>query len=65
LAKNHGFVDGNKRTAFMAMMLFLRRNRVRFASDQAHATKMMPSLAASEVSEESLTRWIGDNWPKA
>jgi death-on-curing protein len=65
LAKNHPFVDGNKRIAFMTMMIFLRRNGIRFAPDQVHATKMILALAASEMSEASLARWIGDNWPKA
>jgi death on curing protein len=65
LAKNHAFVDGNKRIAFMSMMVFLRRNGVRFAPDPAHATKIIMALAAGEVSEESLIRWIRDNWPKA
>jgi death-on-curing protein len=64
LAKNHAFVDGNKRMAFMCMMTFLRKNGVRFAPDQAHATKIIMSLAAGEVSEESLARWIRDSWPK-
>jgi death on curing protein len=64
LAKNHAFVDGNKRIAFMSMMIFLRKNDVRFAPDQAQATRMILSLAAGEVSEESLARWIRDNWPK-
>jgi death-on-curing protein len=63
LAKNHAFVDGNKRIAFMAMMVFLRKNRVAFAPDPAQATKIILALAAGEVSEESLTRWIRDNWP--
>ena len=65
LAKNHAFVDGNKRIAFMSMMTFLRKNGVRFAPEPAHATAMIMSLAAGEVSEESLARWIRDNWPKA
>jgi death-on-curing protein len=65
LAKNHAFVDGNKRIAFMSMMTFLRKNGVRFAPKQALATKIIMSLAAGEVSEESLARWIRDNWPKA
>jgi death-on-curing protein len=65
LAKNHAFVDGNKRIAFMAMIIFLRKNGARFAPAQAHATKIIMALAAGEVSEESLTRWIRDNWPKA
>ena len=63
LAKNHAFVDGNKRIAFMAMMTFLRKNGVPFAPDQAQSTAIILSLAAGEVSEESLTRWIRDNWP--
>jgi death on curing protein len=65
LAKNHAFVDGNKRTAFLAMIVFLRKNEVRFAPDQAQAAAMTIALAAGEVSEESLARWIRDNWPKA
>lgn len=65
LAKNHAFVDGNKRIAFMSMIVFLRKNGIQFAPEQAHATKMFLALAAGEVSEGSLTRWIRDNWPKA
>jgi death-on-curing protein len=61
LAKNHAFVDGNKRIAFLVMAAFLRKNDVHFAPDQAQATAMMLSLAAGEVSEQSLTRWITDN----
>ena len=63
LAKNHAFVDGNKRIAFMAMMTFLRKNLVPFAPDPAQSTSIILSLAAGEVSEDSLTRWIRDNWP--
>jgi death-on-curing protein len=63
LARNHAFVDGNKRIAFHAMMVFLRGNDIAFAPDPAHATEIILSLAAGEVSEESLTRWNRDNWP--
>src|SRR6202012_1951329 len=63
IAKNHAFVDGNKRIAFMAMMTFLHKNGVAFSPDQAQATAIILALAAGEVSEESLTRWIRDNWP--
>jgi len=65
LAKNHAFVDGNKRIAFMTMMVFLRKNGVKFSPEQTHATAIIMALAAGEVSEESLARWIRDNWPKA
>ena len=63
LARNHAFVDGNKRAAFHAMMVFLRGNGIPFAPDPAHATAMILALAAGEVNEEGLTRWIRDNWP--
>ncbi|SFO44156.1 death on curing protein [Bradyrhizobium sp. Ghvi] len=61
LAKNHAFVDGNKRLSFMAMMVFLRKNGVAFSPDPAEATTIILSLAAGEVSEPNLVRWIRDN----
>jgi len=60
LARNHPFVDGNKRVAFVAMMAFLRINKVRFAPSPAEATLIILGLAAGEISEDSLTRWIRD-----
>ena len=63
LAKNHAFVDGNKRIAFMAMTTFLHKNGVSFAPDPAQSTVIILALAAGDVSEESLARWIRDNWP--
>lgn len=63
LAKNHPFVDGNKRVAFLSMVTFLRLNGIRFAPDQAQATAIMVRLAAGHVNEEGLTRWIRDNLP--
>jgi death-on-curing protein len=65
LAKNHPFIDGNKRAAFHAMMVFLRINGVAFAPPLAQATAVILALAAGEVAEEGLTRWIRDNWPPA
>ncbi len=63
LAKNHLFVDGNKRIAFIAMVTFLRKNGIAFRPDQAQSTAIILAVAAGEVSEESLARWIRDNWP--
>jgi death-on-curing protein len=65
LIKNHAFTDGNKRIAFISMVTFLRKNDVAFKPDQAQATQMMLALAAGEVSEQSLARWIRDNWPES
>ena len=66
LAQNHAFVDGNKRMAFMTMVVVLD-GKMAFdvPPEQAHATKIVLALAAGEVSEESLARWIKDNWPKS
>ncbi len=64
IARNHPFVDGNKRAAFAAIIVFLGLNGYDFDVLPEQATAMILSLAAGEVSEESLTRWIRDNWPK-
>lgn len=64
IAPNHPFVDGNKRAAFMIMMTFLRKNGVAFAPDPAEATVAIQGLAAGEIAEDGLARWIRDNWPR-
>jgi death-on-curing protein len=61
IAKNHPFVDGNKRVAFLSMAAFLRLNRVRFAPSQEAATAAMQALASGEIEETGLARWIIDN----
>lgn len=63
VARNHPFVDGNKRAAFMCMMVFLRKNGIEFAPPEAEAIEAMLALAAGEVDEDGLSRWIRDNWP--
>ena len=63
LARNHAFVDGNKRAAFVSLTLFLRLNGVNFRPDNAEAVVMFQGLAAGEIEEEGLTRWIRDRWP--
>ena len=64
LARNHPFVDGNKRTALLAIYTFLGLNRIDFVVPEAEAATMILSLAAGEVSEESLGRWIADTLKK-
>jgi death-on-curing protein len=63
IARNHPFVDGNKRAAFGALIVFLGLNDIDFLVPSESATAMILSLAAGEVNEEGLTRWIRDNWP--
>jgi death-on-curing protein len=62
IARNHPFVDGNKRTSLLALYTFLGVNGIDFVVPEAEAAAMILSLAAGEVSEESLARWIRDNW---
>jgi death-on-curing protein len=64
IARNHPFVDGNKRTSLLALYTFLGLNGFDFVVPEADAAAIIVGLAAGEVSEESLTRWIRDNWPE-
>ena len=63
IAGNHPFVDGNKRSSLLALYTFLGLNGIDFVVPEAEAAAIIIALAAGEVSEESLTRWIRDNWP--
>ncbi|CDW93612.1 MULTISPECIES: type II toxin-antitoxin system death-on-curing family toxin [unclassified Thiomonas] len=58
LAKNHAFVDGNKRAAFLAVGLFLALNGQRLATTQADATLTMLAVASGEMSEDAFAAWI-------
>lgn len=64
LARNHPFIDGNKRSSLLAIYTFLGINGIDFIVPEAEAAAMILALAAGDVSEESLARWIRDNWPK-
>ena len=65
IAKNHPFVDGNKRAAFASIVVFLGLNGIDFIAPPEQATAIILGLAAGEVSEDGLARWVGDNLPKA
>lgn len=61
LAKNHPFVDGNKRAAFLSVGLFLMLNGYRLTAGQAEATIAMLEVAAGELDEAAFASWIRDN----
>ncbi len=61
LVKNHAFVDGNKRVAFLAVGLFLRLNGYALNANQADATTTVLKLAASEMTEIDFAAWIRHN----
>jgi death-on-curing protein len=58
LAKNHAFVDGNKRAAFLAIGLFLAINGKRLHADQVDAIHTILNLAAGTLDEAALAAWI-------
>ncbi len=65
IAKNHAFVDGNKRAAFLAIITFLGLNGIDFDVPEPEAVVMIRDLAAGEIDEEGLARWIRGNLPDA
>ena len=58
IAKNHPFVDGNKRTALMAIYTFLAINEVELEAPEAEAVTAILGIADSSSPEEDLAQWI-------
>lgn len=58
LAKNHAFIDGNKRVAFAAMNMFLEVNGFELVASQESAALSMERLAAGEISEDEFRSWV-------
>jgi death-on-curing protein len=61
VARNHPFVDGNKRTALVVAIAFLERNGVAFAASQQEAYLTFYALAAAKLIEDELTVWFEKN----
>ena len=58
IAKAHAFVDGNKRTAFVTSVTFLRLNGWHFATDPVDGVAVMEGLASGHVSEDEFRSWL-------
>jgi death-on-curing protein len=58
LAKNHGFVDGNKRAAFMAAYVFLGLNGYDVTAEETEIVATMEGVAASRLTEATLAKWF-------
>jgi death-on-curing protein len=65
IVRNHPFVDGNKRTAFVVGVLFLEINGYRFAASEEDATQAVLGLADRTVDEASFIRWLRANVSRA
>jgi len=60
IARNHPFVDGNKRTAFVVMETFLELSGSALSADDADCVTTMLALAAGDLGEDALAAWIRD-----
>ncbi|CAK7255540.1 MULTISPECIES: type II toxin-antitoxin system death-on-curing family toxin [unclassified Shinella] len=60
LAKNHAFVDGNKRIAIVATAVFLMDNGFEIVTDDATLYTFVLAVAAGEIDEEGATRFLRD-----
>ena len=58
LAKNHGYLDGNKRVAFMAMYVFVGLNGYDIRQPEPEIVIVMTQVASGEMSETSLADWL-------
>jgi death-on-curing protein len=58
IAQNHPFVDGNKRTAFVALEVFLRLNGCQFTVGDAEAVVVMLAMAAGELPDNEFIAWV-------
>jgi len=58
LARNYGYRDGNKRTAFMAMYVFLRLNGRQIEAKEPAVVDLMKAVAQGDCDEDELTAWL-------
>jgi death on curing protein len=61
LAKNHPFIDGNKRTAFAVMATFLLVNGYLLDVPEMEVVQVMERLATDRETQESIAQWLGEN----
>jgi death on curing protein len=61
IARNHPFLDGNKRTAFVVMELFLNLNGWILTSDDADCISTLLALAAGNLSEKTVADWLREH----
>jgi death on curing protein len=58
ICQNHPFIDGNKRTAFVIAIAFLKTNGFKFQSSQVDVVLTMENLAGSILSEDAFIDWL-------
>lgn len=58
IARNHPFIDGNKRTAYVALETFLALNGCAFPAGDAEATVVTLAMAAGDMPDDEFTAWV-------
>jgi death-on-curing protein len=58
IAKAHAFVDGNKRTAFVTAITFLRLNGFTFRPEPVEGVRVMENLASGDMTEAEFAEWL-------
>ncbi len=61
IIKNHPFIDGNKRTGFMAAFVFLGINKIDFEAAESDVVLRTLAVAANELDEEAYAAWLKEN----
>ncbi len=61
IIRDHPFVDGNKRTGFMAGYVFLACNGLRLTASELDVFQVLTLLAASEIEESEFAAWLREN----
>jgi|SRR5579862_1083148 len=64
LSRNHPFLDGNKRTAFVVMELFLNLNGWNLTAEDADCISTMEALASGKLAEKTFAGWLRDHLEK-
>lgn len=61
IARNHPFVDGNKRVAFQVMYVFLGLNGLKVQSDEREVVRMMLALASGDLNQSGVAEWLREH----
>lgn len=64
IVNNHAFVDGNKRTAFVVMAVFLQINSIMLTASEVDVVNIMLAVASNQISQEQLSDWLSKSSKK-
>lgn len=65
IARNHPFVDGNKRSAFLAAFIFLQLNGLTLEAEEAEVVAVIVALSSGDIGRDELATWLRENTQQA